>query len=60
MPLNGLATVALASGDVAEAERLVSDAALVVRDSGPWFLTLGAYVRGVLTVRRGNADEAID
>jgi predicted ATPase/DNA-binding XRE family transcriptional regulator len=57
--LNGLAAVALASGDVEEAERLLRDAALVLRDSGPWFQTIGAYTRGVLTVRRGNADEAI-
>jgi len=57
--LNGLAAVALASGDVGEAERLLADAALVLRDSGPWFQTIGAYTRGVLTVRRGNADEAI-
>jgi predicted ATPase len=57
--LNGLATTALASGDVEDAERLLADAAVVLRDSGPWFLTLGAYTRGVLAIRRGNADQAI-
>ncbi|PWT82162.1 MAG: hypothetical protein C5B57_09170 [Blastocatellia bacterium] len=57
--LNGLAAVALATGDVAQAERLLNEAVLVLRNSGPWFQTLGAYIRGVLTVRSGNADEAI-
>jgi predicted ATPase/DNA-binding XRE family transcriptional regulator len=57
--LNGLAIVALAAGDVGRAERLLDEATLVLRNAGPWFLTLGAYIRGVLAVRRGNADEAI-
>jgi predicted ATPase/DNA-binding XRE family transcriptional regulator len=57
--LNGLAMVALATGDVARTERLLDESTLVLRNAGPWFLTLGAYIRGVLAVRRGNADEAI-
>jgi hypothetical protein len=57
--LNGLAIVALATGDVARTERLLDEATLVLRNAGPWFLTLGEYIRGVLAVRRGNADEAI-
>ena len=57
--LHGLAIVALATGDFARAERLLDEATLVLRNAGPWFLTLGAYTRGVLAVRRGNADEAI-
>ncbi|HKF69912.1 MAG TPA: helix-turn-helix domain-containing protein [Vicinamibacterales bacterium] len=57
--LHGLANVALATGDVARAERLLDEATVVLRNAGPWFLTLGAYTRGVLAVRRGNADEAI-
>jgi tetratricopeptide (TPR) repeat protein len=57
--LNGLAIVALAAGDVGRAEHLLDEATLVLRNAGPWFLTLGAYIRGVLAVRRGNADEAI-
>ena len=28
-------------------------------DAGPWFLSLVAYLRAILAVRRGNADEAI-
>jgi ATP/maltotriose-dependent transcriptional regulator MalT len=54
-----MAWVALASGDTSEAERLLGEADLVLRDAGPWFLSLGLYVRGILAVRRGAADEAI-
>lgn len=55
----GLAAIALAAGDTREAERLVDDAAVSLRAAGPWFLHLGLYVRAILAVRRGNADEAI-
>jgi predicted ATPase/DNA-binding XRE family transcriptional regulator len=57
--LTAMAWVALASGDTSEAERLLGEADLVLRDAGPWFLSLGLYVRGILAVRRGAADEAI-
>jgi hypothetical protein len=53
-----MAKVALASGDAAEAERLLDEATSVLRDC-PWFLALVLYRRAVLAVRRGNADEAI-
>ena len=43
----------------AAAERLLEEAASVLRDAGPWFLSLGLYMRAVLAVRRGNSDEAI-
>jgi predicted ATPase/DNA-binding XRE family transcriptional regulator len=56
--LNGLAKVALAVGDSAEAERLLDEAASVLRDC-PWFLALVSYRRAILAVRRGNLDEAI-
>jgi predicted ATPase/DNA-binding XRE family transcriptional regulator len=56
--LNGMAKVALTIGDAAEAERLLDEAALVLRHS-PWFLALVSYRRAILAVRRGNADEAI-
>jgi predicted ATPase/DNA-binding XRE family transcriptional regulator len=56
--LNGLAKVALAIGDAAEAERLLDEAALVLRHC-PWFLGLVSYRRAILAVRRGNLDEAI-
>jgi predicted ATPase/DNA-binding XRE family transcriptional regulator len=57
--LNGLAKVALLSGDAAEAERLLDEAASVLRRSGPWFLALVSFRRATLAVLRRNADEAI-
>jgi tetratricopeptide (TPR) repeat protein len=57
--LSGLAAVALATGDAGEAERLLDEAASVLRHAGPWFLSLGRYMRAVLAVRRGNPDPAI-
>jgi predicted ATPase/DNA-binding XRE family transcriptional regulator len=56
--LNGMAKVALANGDAAEADRLLDEATAVLRDC-PWYLALVLYRRAVLAVRRGNADEAI-
>jgi ATP/maltotriose-dependent transcriptional regulator MalT len=57
--LSGMAGVALASGDVDQAERLLDEATSVLRNAGPWFLSLTLYVRAVLAVRRGNPNEAI-
>jgi hypothetical protein len=57
--LSGMAAVALATGDAGQAERLLEDAASVLRHAGPWFLSLGRYMRAVLAVRRGNPDQAI-
>jgi predicted ATPase/DNA-binding XRE family transcriptional regulator len=57
--LNGLAGVALATGDAGLAERLLDEATSALRDSGPWFLLLTLYVRAILAVRRGYADQAI-
>ena len=57
--LSGLAWVALAIGDLDQAEHLVDEAASVLRHAGPWFLLLPLYVRAILAVRRGNPDEAI-
>jgi len=51
--LNGLAKVALANGDDAEAERLLDEAASVLQRS-PWHLALVSYRRAMLAVRRGN------
>jgi ATP/maltotriose-dependent transcriptional regulator MalT len=51
--------VALATGDVALAERLLDEATSVLRHAGPWFLLMTLYVRAILAVRRGNPDEAI-
>jgi ATP/maltotriose-dependent transcriptional regulator MalT len=57
--LNGLAKVALLTGDATEAERLLDEAASVLRQSGPWFLALVSFRRATLAVQRGSADEAI-
>ncbi|HEY5416237.1 MAG TPA: helix-turn-helix domain-containing protein, partial [Gemmatimonadaceae bacterium] len=52
--LTGLAWVALATGDAGQAERLLDEATSVLQDAGPWFLSLVAYLRGILAVRRGD------
>ena len=57
--LTGLATVVLAAGDLARAERLVDEATSVLRHAAPWFLSWTLYLRAFLAVRRGDADEAI-
>ena len=57
--LTGMAAAVLAAGDAAHAEHLLEEAASVLRHAGPWFLAPTLYVRAVLAVRRGNADEAI-
>ena len=57
--LSGMASVALATGDVGQAERLLDEATSVLRHAGPWFLALALYVRAILAVRRGNPDQAI-
>jgi tetratricopeptide (TPR) repeat protein len=56
--LNGMAKVALAVDDAAEAERLLDEATAVLRDC-PWFLALVLYRRAILEVRRGHPDEAL-
>jgi tetratricopeptide (TPR) repeat protein len=57
--LSGMASVALATGDASQAEDVLDEAMPVLRQAGPWFLTWALYVRAILAVRRGNADEAI-
>ena len=57
--LSGMAVLALATGDASQAEHLLDQATSVLRDAGPWFLTWALYVRAILAVRRGNADQAI-
>ncbi len=54
-----MAWVALETGDTGEAERLLDEAASVLRHAGPWFLSLVRYLRAVLAVRRGDPDQAI-
>ena len=57
--LNGMAKIALAIGDAAEAERLLDEATSVLRHSSPWFLALVSFRRATLAVQRGNSDAAI-
>jgi predicted ATPase/DNA-binding XRE family transcriptional regulator len=57
--LSAIAWLALGAGDDAEAQRLASEADVALRGAGPWFRALGLYVRAVVAIRRGNADEAI-
>jgi predicted ATPase/DNA-binding XRE family transcriptional regulator len=57
--LSGLAWIALSNGDLAEAGRLLDDAERPLERAGPWFRELGIYIRALIAVRRGSADEAI-
>ena len=57
--LIGKASVSLATGAVEQGERLLDEATSVLLHAGPWFLNQPLYVRAILSVRRGKADEAI-
>src|SRR6185295_17560909 len=57
--LSGMASVALATGDTGQAERLLDEAMPVLRQAGPWFRTWALYLRAIVAVQRRNADEAI-
>jgi predicted ATPase len=57
--LTGMAVIALAGGDSSGAERLLDEATEVLTHSGPWFLIWTQYVRAVVAVQRGDADQAI-
>jgi tetratricopeptide (TPR) repeat protein len=57
--LIGMASLALATGDTGDAERLLDEATAVLRQAGPWFLNLPLYIYAILAVRRGDADAAI-
>jgi predicted ATPase/DNA-binding XRE family transcriptional regulator len=57
--LSGLGGVALATGNVGEAERLLDEATALLRDSGPWFLMPVRCFRAVLAVHRRQPDETI-
>jgi ATP/maltotriose-dependent transcriptional regulator MalT len=47
------------AGDAGRVERLLDEATLELRNAGPWFLSAGRYLRAILAVRRGNADETM-
>jgi predicted ATPase/DNA-binding XRE family transcriptional regulator len=57
--LIGKASVTLAAGGVEQGERLLDEATSVLRKAGPWFFNQPLYIRAILSVRRGKADEAI-
>jgi predicted ATPase/DNA-binding XRE family transcriptional regulator len=57
--LIGMAALALITGEAAEAERLVGEAASLMKSDDPWFRSFGLWMRALLAVRRGSADEAI-
>jgi predicted ATPase/DNA-binding XRE family transcriptional regulator len=57
--LGGLAWVALAEGDRAEAEQRIHEAAGVLGVLGPWFRALGNYLSALLAVQAGDANRAL-
>jgi predicted ATPase/DNA-binding XRE family transcriptional regulator len=57
--LTGMAAMALATGDAAEAERLTDEATSVLDNDGPWFLCFCLWIRAIVAVWRGSPDEAI-
>ena len=57
--LIGEAGMTLAAGDVEQGERLLDEATSMLRRAGPWFRNQPLYIRAILAVRRGNADQAI-
>jgi predicted ATPase/DNA-binding XRE family transcriptional regulator len=57
--LTGMAAIALISGDAAEAERLLDEAASALGEDAPWFLGHGLWIRAILAVSRGSPDEAM-
>jgi ATP/maltotriose-dependent transcriptional regulator MalT len=54
-----MAEVALATGDADEAERLLDEASPALQETGPWFLSLGLYIRAIVALRRGSSDKVI-
>jgi predicted ATPase/DNA-binding XRE family transcriptional regulator len=57
--LSGLAAVALSTGDVGQAERLLLEATAALREAGPWFLAPVTNLRAILAAQRGKPDEAM-
>jgi predicted ATPase/DNA-binding XRE family transcriptional regulator len=57
--MTGLASAALRSRDVPQAERLLDGAASLTRSAGPWFRMPALYLRAILAVRTGKPDEAV-
>jgi predicted ATPase len=57
--LTGMAAMALATADAAEAERLLNEATSELGDDAPWFLCFGLWIRAILAVWRSCPNEAI-
>jgi hypothetical protein len=57
--LIGVSVIALEINDDRQAERLLDEATLLLRQAGPWFLARALLVRGIAAVRRGAADDAM-
>ncbi|HEU4938558.1 MAG TPA: helix-turn-helix domain-containing protein [Vicinamibacterales bacterium] len=57
--LSGMGGVTLTAGDVEGADRLLTEATLALRESGPWFLAPVLCFRAVLALQRGEPDRAI-
>jgi ATP/maltotriose-dependent transcriptional regulator MalT len=58
--LMGMANVALASGDIVNAEHLLDEATSALEQAGPWFLNLPLYIRANLAVQRGQTEAAVE
>jgi predicted ATPase/DNA-binding XRE family transcriptional regulator len=57
--LIGMSAVPIETGDLEHADRLLDEATSLLRNAGPWFLARALFVRALVAVRRGAADEAI-
>jgi len=57
--LTGLAWVSLCTGDIDETERLLDRGDAALGGAGPFFRSLGRYLRGLLALRRGDARAAL-
>jgi predicted ATPase/DNA-binding XRE family transcriptional regulator len=57
--LTGLAAIALAAGDTAEAERRLDESASLLQDDAPWFLSFALWIRALLALKRGHADKTM-
>ena len=57
--LGGLAWVALAEGDRAEAEQRIHEAAGALEATGPWFRALDHFLSALLAVQAGDANQAL-
>jgi predicted ATPase/DNA-binding XRE family transcriptional regulator len=57
--LTGLARVLVATGDAADAERMLDEAAPALENAGPWFVSRALYVRAIMAAQRGAASEAM-